>query len=71
MKEHVKYKIQPQKDGSFVILMKDVHSGRLTIRSSHDTYEDARDELTDMDNKPTQAEIMAFFKDMKDSIDRM
>jgi hypothetical protein len=71
VKEHVKYKIQPQKDGTFVILMKDVHSGRLTIRSSHDTYEDAKDELTDMDTKPSQAEIMAFFNELKDTYDRM
>lgn len=68
MKEHVKYKVKRQDDGSFVILMKDLTNKRLTIHSHHDTYEDAHDALTDIYNKPSQAETMAFLNDLRDSI---
>lgn len=68
MRKHVKYKIQPQKDGSYVILMKDLNNGRLTIHSSHDTYEDANDELTDIHHKPSQVETIGFLNDLKDAL---
>jgi hypothetical protein len=48
--------------------MKDMNTNRLTIHSSHDTYEDANDELTDIHNKPSQAETMKFLNDLKDAI---
>ncbi len=68
MGKHVKYKIQRQRDGSYVILMKDLNKRRLTIHSHHDTYEDANDELTDIHHKPSQTETMQFLNDLKDSI---
>jgi len=71
VRKHVKYKIQRQNDGSYVILMKDLNNKRLTIHSSHDTYEDAHDELTDIHHKPSQAETMKFLKDLKDSIQKL
>ncbi len=71
MSEHVKYKIQQQKDGSYVILMKDLNNNKLTIHSSHDTYEDANDELTDIHHKPSQAETMEFLNDLKDSLKKV
>jgi hypothetical protein len=66
--KHVKYKIQRQKDGSYAILMKDMNTKRLTIHSSHDTYDDAHDELTDINHKPSQVETMTFLNDLKDTI---
>jgi hypothetical protein len=68
VKPHVKYAIRRQSDGSYVILMKDLDNGRLTIHSNHDTYEDAHDELTDIHHKPSQAETIKFMNDLRNSI---
>lgn len=68
MNPHVKYKIKRQNDGSYAILMKDTHNNKLTIHSSHDTYDDAHDELTDIHHKPSQYETMKFLGDLKDSL---
>ncbi len=48
--------------------MKDMNTKRLTIHSSHDTYDDAHDELTDINHKPSQVETMTFLNDLKDTI---
>lgn len=71
MKQHVKYAIKRQNDGSYVILQKDLNNGRLTIHSSYDTYEDADDELKDLHQKPSQAQVMKFMNDLKDSIKKI
>lgn len=68
VKQHIKYAIKRQGDGSFAILMKDLNKKKLTIHSTHDTYEDANDELTDIHHKPSQAETISFLNDLKDSI---
>jgi hypothetical protein len=68
-KEHVKYKIQPQKDGSYVILQKNTGNKKVDIHSTHDTYDDAQDELESIYSKPTQAETMKFLNDLKISMD--
>jgi hypothetical protein len=71
VKQHTKYGIKRQKDGSYVILMKYLPNDKLTIHSSHDTYEDAHDEWVDLHHKPSQAETMGFLNDLKDSIQKI
>ena len=61
------YKIQRQGDGSFVILRKDP-KGKLTIDSHHDTYEQAKDELDDLNNPMSQADAIKFIKDLRNSM---
>jgi len=68
-KEHVKYKIQPQKDGTYVILQKDLGSKKVDIHSHHDKLEEAQDELESLYSKPTQAETMKMINDLKFSMD--
>lgn len=68
MEADSKYKIKLQKDGKYAILMKKSNSEGLTIHSTHDTYEDANDELTDIRHKPSQYETMKFLGDLKDSL---
>ena len=65
---HVKYKISRQNDGSYVILKKDMDTKNVDIHSTHDTYDEAKDELTDIHHKPNQVETMIFLNDLKDSI---
>jgi len=67
-KEHVKYKISRQVDGSYVILKKDRTNNVVDIHSHYDTYEDANDALIDLYHKPSQIETMEFLSDLKDSI---
>jgi hypothetical protein len=68
-KEHVKYKIQPQKDGTYVVLQKDLGSKKVDIHSHHDTYEEAKDELDSLYSKPSQAETMKMIRDLRFSMD--
>ena len=51
--------------------MKDLNNKKLTIHSSHDTYEDANDELTDIHHKPSQTEVMTFMNDLKNTINKI
>jgi ABC-type molybdate transport system substrate-binding protein len=64
----VNYKIQPQRDGSFVILQKYKHSKKVDIQSSHDTYDEAKDEMDSLHFKPSQAEAMKIINDLKFSM---
>jgi hypothetical protein len=68
-KEHVKYKIQPQRDGSYVILQKNMNNKHVDIHSSHDTFEEAKDELDSLYSKPSQADTMKFLNDLRFSMD--
>ena len=68
MSNYFKHCIKRQADGSYVVLTKDLTNKRLTIDSTHDTYEDAKDAMTDLEYKPSQAETMEFMNDLKDSI---
>ena len=61
----VKYKIQPQRDGSFAILQKYTHAKKVDIHSSHDTYDGAKDELDSLCSKPSQVEAMKMINDLK------
>lgn len=67
-KVHVQYKVQPQKDGTFVILQKDSGNGRLTIHSVHDTFDEANDELASLKENPSQGEILNYFTNLKNRI---
>lgn len=68
-KEHVKYKIQPQRDGSYAVLKKDLITKKVDIHSSHDTYEEAQVELESLYSKPSQAEAMKMMNDLRFSMD--
>jgi hypothetical protein len=70
VKKHIKYSVKRQNDGSYVILMKYLPTGKLTIHSSHDTYEDAHDEWVDLHHKPSQAETIAFLNDLTNTIQK-
>ena len=65
MSKHVRYRIRKQGDGSYVIL--EYNGKRLTIHGWYDTYEEAHDEWVDLHRQPTQAEIMQFFHDLRNS----
>lgn len=67
-KEHVKYKVQPQSDGSYVVLKKDMNNKKVDIHSHHDTFEEAQDELESLYSKPSQAETMKMVNDMRNAI---
>jgi len=67
-KDHVKYKISRQNDGTYAILKKSINGKNVDIHSTHDTYDEAKDELTDIHHKPNQVETMIFLNDLKDSI---
>lgn len=67
-KKHVKYKIKRQGDGSYVILQKNVDTKKVDIHSTHDTFDEAEDELDGIHTKPSQAETMKFFHDLKNSM---
>ena len=68
-KEHVKYKIQPRRDGSYVILQKNMNNKHVDIHSSHATLEEAEDELDSLYSKPSQADTMKFLNDLRFSMD--
>lgn len=68
-KEYIKYKIQPQRDGTYVILQKDLASKKVDIHSHHDTYGEASDELKSLYSKPSQAETMKMINDLRFSMD--
>jgi hypothetical protein len=68
IRKHVDYKIKRQSDGSYVILQKDLTNKKVDIHSTHDTFEEAEDELAAIHTKPSQAETMKFFHDLKNSM---
>ena len=65
-KSHVNYDIRTQDDGSYVILKK--YNGKLDIHSHYDTFDEAEDALDDLHTKPSQADTLKFFHDLKDSM---
>lgn len=65
---HIKYKIQHQGDGSYVILQKNTLNKKVDIQSHHDTLQEAQDALDDLYTKPSQSETMKFFNDLKNSM---
>ncbi len=69
LKEYIRYKIQPQKDGTYVILQKDLTNKQVDIHSHHDTYEEAEEKLEDLKSKPSQAEAMKMIHDLRLSMD--
>jgi hypothetical protein len=70
-KEHVKYKIQPQKDGTYVILQKDLTNNKVDIHSQHDKLEEAQDELESLYSKPSQEEALKMIRDLRLSMDEI
>lgn len=68
-KEFVKYKIQPQRDGSYAILKKDLTNKKVDIHSTYDTFDEAKAELDALHSKPTQAETMKMIRDLRHSMD--
>jgi len=68
-KEHIKYKIRPQSDGSYVILQKNMNNKKVDIHSSHDTFDEAKEELESLYSKPSQAETLKFLNNLKFSMD--
>jgi len=65
---HIKYSVKRQGDGQFALMKKNIDTGHLTIESLHDTLDEAKEALDDIHRKPSQAETMKFFNDLKDSI---
>ena len=66
-REYVTYYVKRQGDGSWVIIEKDNVKNKLTIHSSYDSKEEADDALTDLSHRPSQAEVLKMFRDLKDS----
>ena len=67
-----KYKVQPQKDGSFVVLSKYLPSGKVDIVSHHDTMKEAEQEMEDLQKpvtQPSQAEVLKQLRGMNHAID--
>jgi len=68
-KEHVKYKIQPQRDGTYVILQKNLANRKVDIHSHHDTFDEAKSELDSIYSKPSQEEALKMIRDLRLSMD--
>jgi hypothetical protein len=68
-KEHVKYAVRRQADGTYAILQKYIGSRGVDIHSTYDTYDEAQDELESLYSKPTQAEAMKMINDLRFSMD--
>ena len=67
-KRHVDYSIKRQGDGSYAIIQKTLTNKKVDIHSTHDTFEEAEDALAAIHTKPSQAETMKFFHDLKNSM---
>lgn len=67
--EYVKYKVQRQPDGSYVVLQKNMTNKKVEIHSHHDTLAEAEDELDSIHTKPSQTDTMKFLNDLRFSMD--
>lgn len=68
MKSYVKLVIKPNHvEKSYDIFEKDFR-GELTFHSRYDTYEEAQNELDDLNTRPSKIETLKFLKDLTSNL---
>lgn len=71
MKKYTTFIIVSRKeDNTFDIFEKDLDTKRLTYHSNHATKEAALEERNSLQGKPSQAETLRFFNDLKLQINK-
>ena len=68
MSTHVKYVIKPNHvERSYDIFEKDWRGG-LTFHSRHDTYDEAENEVDNLNTRPSKIETLKFLKDLTSNL---
>ncbi len=68
--KNIKYYVQYQNDGSYVVIEYNKDKNKKSIHSHHDTKEEAETEITSLYSVPSKAETLQMIQDIRDRLNQ-